>query len=387
MPCPACAAENDPGSKFCMACGTALTPADPPTAELGSIPVEPTSEGELEGAPPEADPAAAGEAEPLAVAAAIDAAMDPPAATDPTPAPWSPPSAAVGPAPHHEAEPPLPPPPAPQGYPPPPPPGPTAPPPPPPSPQAAPPAWSQQAPPPPAWGQAPPPPPPAWGQAPPPPAAPAAAPAPPQGYAPPPPPGYPPPPPQGYGQAPPAGYGQAPPPPPQAYPQPPAPPTPQPWGQAAPGGYAPPPPPPPTYAPPAPPGPVGAADPNGLGLAFGRLGSSARKTAKVAVVVAGALLGEGETVEAVVGGRYEGHGSVLVLTDRGLWLVDDREWRPFVEQIAVGPQLEVQGWQDDRTASLTLVANGRSLVLDQIADRELAVEMAGRIRYRTGATA
>ena len=118
-----------------------------------------------------------------------------------------------------------------------------------------------------------------------------------------------------------------------------------------------------------------------------RSGGSAAAPAKVAVVVAGALLGEGETVEAVVGGRYEGHGSVLVLTDRGLWLVDDREWRPFVEQIAVGPQLEVQGWQDDRTASLTLVANGRSLVLDQIADRELAVEMAGRIRYRTGATA
>ncbi len=122
-------------------------------------------------------------------------------------------------------------------------------------------------------------------------------------------------------------------------------------------------------------------------MAFGRLGSGARKTAKVAVVVAGALLGQGEVVEAVVGGRYEGHGSVLVLTDRGLWLVDDREWRPFVEQIAVTPQLEVQGWQDDRTASLTLVLHGRSLVLDQIPDRELAVELAGRIRYRTGATA
>lgn len=155
-----------------------------------------------------------------------------------------------------------------------------------------------------------------------------------------------------------------------------------------PQGYAPPP--PPSYAPPAPPGPVGPvgqADPNGVGLAFGRLGSAARKTAKVAVLVAGALLAEGETVEAIVGGRFEGHGSVLVLTDRSLWLVDDREWRPFAEQIPVSPQLDVQGWQDDRTASLTLVFGGRSLVLDQIPDRPLAVEMAGRIRYRTGATA
>jgi hypothetical protein len=102
--------------------------------------------------------------------------------------------------------------------------------------------------------------------------------------------------------------------------------------------------------------------------------------------VAAALIGEGETVEAVVGGRFEGHGAVLVLTDRSLWLVDEREWRPFAEQVPVGPELEVQGWQDDRTASLTLTFAGRSLVLDQIADRELAVEMAGRIRYRTGAT-
>jgi hypothetical protein len=153
-----------------------------------------------------------------------------------------------------------------------------------------------------------------------------------------------------------------------------------------PQGYAPPPPPAPSYAPPPPPGPAGAADPNGLGLAFARLGAGTRKSAKAAALVAGALLGEGETVEAVVGGRFEGHGAVLVLTDRSLWLVDEREWRPFAEQISVDPQLEVQGWQDDRTASLTLVFQGRSLVLDQIADREQAVEMAGRIRYRTGAT-
>jgi hypothetical protein len=104
------------------------------------------------------------------------------------------------------------------------------------------------------------------------------------------------------------------------------------------------------------------------------------------VVVAGAVLPDGETVEAVVAGRVEGHGSVLVLTDRSLVLVDDREWKPLVETIPISSQLEVQGWQDDRTASLTLVAGGRTLVLDQIADRELAVEMAGRIRYRTGAT-
>jgi hypothetical protein len=128
----------------------------------------------------------------------------------------------------------------------------------------------------------------------------------------------------------------------------------------------------------------GPPDPNGLGLAFERLGSPARKVAKVAVVVAGAVLDDGEAVEAVVAGRIDGHGGVLVLTDRRLLLVDERPWRPLVERLAVDAGLQVQGWQDDRTASLTLLAGGRQLVIDQITDRPLAVEMAQRIRYRVG---
>jgi len=130
--------------------------------------------------------------------------------------------------------------------------------------------------------------------------------------------------------------------------------------------------------------PVGPPDPNGLGVGVARLGNSARKTAKVAVAVAGALLDDGELVEAVVAGKVEGNGAVLVLTDRRLLLADDRQWKPLTERFAVDASLQVQGWQDDRTASLTLVIGGRQLVLDQIVDRPLAVEMAQRIRYRTG---
>lgn len=104
------------------------------------------------------------------------------------------------------------------------------------------------------------------------------------------------------------------------------------------------------------------------------------------VAVAGALLDEGEVVDSVVAGKVEGNAAVLVLTDRKLLLVDERQWRPLVERIAVDGGLQVQGWQDDRSASLTLVFAGRQLVIDQIADRPLAVEMAQRIRYRTGAT-
>ena len=83
-------------------------------------------------------------------------------------------------------------------------------------------------------------------------------------------------------------------------------------------------------------------------------------------------------------GRLGGNGAVLVLTDRQLLLVDDREWSPQVERFVLDASLQVQGWQDDRTASLTLVGGGRQLAIEQIADRPLAVDMAQRIRYRTG---
>lgn len=93
---------------------------------------------------------------------------------------------------------------------------------------------------------------------------------------------------------------------------------------------------------------------------------------------------EGEIVEAVVAGKFEGNSAVLVLTGQSLLLIDDRSWRPLVERFAFGPGLQVQGWQDDRTASLTLVVDGRQLVVERIGDRPLAVEMAQRIRHHTG---
>ena len=72
------------------------------------------------------------------------------------------------------------------------------------------------------------------------------------------------------------------------------------------------------------------------------------------------MLEDGEVVEAVVAGKLEGNAAVLVLTDRALLLADDRQWRPFTQRMTVDADLQVQGWQDDRTASLTLVARGSS---------------------------
>lgn len=210
--------------------------------------------------------------------------------------------------------------------------------------------------------------PPAWGA----PAAPAPYQAPPTSVSPPPP-AYPPPGPAG--------------PPPGSYAPPPAPPA---WGTPPAGAPASPMPPPAAVAPPMPaaPAPVvpvaGAGDPNALGQASGRLANSARKQARTALAVAATALTDGELVEAVVVGKLEGNAAVLVLSDRQVVVADDRQWRSRLERFPLGPSLQVQGWQDERTASLTLVTAAGNLVIDHIADRAMAVEMAQRIRSRTG---
>ena len=100
--------------------------------------------------------------------------------------------------------------------------------------------------------------------------------------------------------------------------------------------------------------------------------------------MAGAVLEPDEVVESVVVGKLDANVAVLVLTDRALVLADERQWRPVVERFALDSALQVQGWQDDKTASLTLINQGRQIVVDKIADRPLAVEMAQRIRARSG---
>lgn len=119
-------------------------------------------------------------------------------------------------------------------------------------------------------------------------------------------------------------------------------------------------------------------------MAVGRWANGPRKHAKTALAVAGAALADGEVVEAAIAGRFEGNQAVLVLTDQALHLADERQWKPVTERFELDPLFQIQGWQDDRTASLTIVSGGRQMVLDQIADRPLAVEMAQRVRYRTG---
>jgi hypothetical protein len=175
---------------------------------------------------------------------------------------------------------------------------------------------------------------------------------------------------------PPPDYGAAPPPP--AY-----------EGAPPPPAYdaAPPPPgyeaaPPPVPPPPAAPIPPALVDPFGLGAAVDRLGASAKRSSRVALGIVSAILDDDERVEALVCGRYLDRSAVAVVTPERLLVINDREWRPDVVTIVVEPGLVVQGWQDDRTATLVFESAGVQTTVDRIVDRPLAHEMANLLRYR-----
>ena len=178
---------------------------------------------------------------------------------------------------------------------------------------------------------------------------------------------------------------EAPPPPPVVPSSVPPPPPPIPTAPPTPPSAAAPPPPlpePEELAPPEPESPIGIVDPSELAPAVARLSANAQRAGRVAAAVLSALLHEGERVQALVQGLYQGHAAVGVLTNERVLLVNDHEWRPDVREIALTAELVVQGWQDDRTASLVFVTEGQSVTLSTIVDRPLAQEMAHLIRAR-----
>ncbi|MGC4050621.1 MAG: hypothetical protein QM757_14690 [Paludibaculum sp.] len=66
-------------------------------------------------------------------------------------------------------------------------------------------------------------------------------------------------------------------------------------------------------------------------------------------------------------------------------LVNEHEWKPDVRSLPLTPDLALQGWQDDRTASLIFLVDGRSITLSLIADRPLALDFAHQLRARVAA--
>lgn len=109
------------------------------------------------------------------------------------------------------------------------------------------------------------------------------------------------------------------------------------------------------------------------------------RAGRIALGALAMLLEPDELVEAVVQGAYQGHQGVCVLTPTRVVLVNDHEWVPDSRVIPLTTDLLVQGWQDDRTASLIFVTGGQSVTISQIADRPLAQDLAHRIRSRVAA--
>jgi len=127
---------------------------------------------------------------------------------------------------------------------------------------------------------------------------------------------------------------------------------------------------------------VGAADPFTIGQAVGRLGSAARRHGKVPLTVLAAVLSEGDVVERVVVGRFRNTEGVAAMLAGEVVLVNGREWDPEVVRIGIGPNLQVQGQQDGRHATLWFTDEGVQEVIDQITDPPLAVEFAQWVRHK-----
>jgi hypothetical protein len=128
----------------------------------------------------------------------------------------------------------------------------------------------------------------------------------------------------------------------------------------------------------------GVTDPHGLGAAVSRLSGSSRTHGHAAFMVLARALEESEQVSVVTSCRFRGAPAAMALTDRRLLVVNAREWEPDVLPVGLEPGMTVQGWQDERHAALLFSRDGHDLVVDQIADRALAQEIAAGVRARVG---
>jgi hypothetical protein len=109
-----------------------------------------------------------------------------------------------------------------------------------------------------------------------------------------------------------------------------------------------------------------------------------RRSARTAAAIAASVLDDGEVVECLVQGAYQGSNAVAVLTGRRLLVVNDKEWKPAVVTLHLSAGDTVQGFGDERTASLTFTSGGTAVSVESISDTALAKEMAQRARAQIG---
>ena len=126
-------------------------------------------------------------------------------------------------------------------------------------------------------------------------------------------------------------------------------------------------------------------DPHSIGHTVARLGSSARRGGKVAFAVLGASLDPDDVVEIVIQGKLRGVPGVGALVGSKVIFVNERVWKPDVLVLQLSATVQVQGWQDERTATVMVADGDRQEVVERIPDRLIAVEFAQRVRDRVAA--
>ena len=107
-----------------------------------------------------------------------------------------------------------------------------------------------------------------------------------------------------------------------------------------------------------------------------------RRSGKAAILLIASHLEPGEQVEVLVSGRFRGEDGAAAVTQARVILANDREWKPDLLSISFTPGLAVQGWQDDKTASLVFQHDGTATTIDQIGEREMAQRVAAVVRSR-----
>jgi hypothetical protein len=119
-----------------------------------------------------------------------------------------------------------------------------------------------------------------------------------------------------------------------------------------------------------------------MGGAAGRLGNAAKRSGRTALGLAAVLLQEGELVECVVVGQVNGLDGACLLTDRRVFILNDRVWLPDQISFPLDPALTVQGEAAGKTATLTFSREGVIAQVAKIGDVALAQELAQRVRAR-----
>ena len=128
-------------------------------------------------------------------------------------------------------------------------------------------------------------------------------------------------------------------------------------------------------------------DPHGVGYTATRLGSGGRRAGKIPFLLLAAVLEDEDVVEILVSGKLHGLAGAAALVGSKIVLVNDREWKPEVIVLPIGSTMQVQGWQDDRSATLLFADGERQEVVERIPDRLIAIEFAQRVRDRVAAIA